>query len=121
MTLNDAARRDSFGSVEGLVEKLAQDHAAKFAVCPDGALRGVPCFLSDEHEATMAGLRRKSVRVTGLLRRDLSTGRPLSIREVTNIEVLEPPVADLSGLWGILPTAGNRKPEETIRAAWPDV
>ena len=120
-TLNDTAHRDSFGSVEGLVEKLAQGPAAKFAVYQDEASRGVPRYLGDKDEATMARLRRKRVRVTGLLRRDLSTGLPLSIRDVTNIEVLEPPVADLRDLWGILPTAGNRKPEEIIRAAWPDV
>lgn len=34
-TLNDTAHQDSFGSVEGLVEKLAQRHAAKFADYPD--------------------------------------------------------------------------------------
>ncbi len=69
----------------------------------------------------MAELWRKRVRVEGLLRRDSSTGQPLSIRDVTNIEVLEPPVADLSDLWGILPTAGDRKPEAIIRAAWDGV
>ena len=63
-TLNDSAHRDSFGSVEGLVEKLAQGPAAKFAVCPDEASRGVPCYLGDKDEARMAGLRRKRVRVT---------------------------------------------------------
>ena len=120
-TLNDTAHRDSFGSIEGIVEKLAQGHAAKFAVYPDEASRGIPCYLGDQDEARMAGLRRKRVRVTGLLRRDLSTGLPLSIRDVTNIELLEPPVADLRDLWGVLPTVGNRKPEEIIRAAWPDV
>ncbi len=30
--LSDAPHRDSFGAVEGTVEKLAQDHAARFAV-----------------------------------------------------------------------------------------
>ena len=120
-TLHDAAHRDSLGSVEGLVDNLAQGHAAKFAVYPDEASRGVPCYLGDRDEARMAGLRRKRVRVTGLLRRDSSTGQPMSIRDVTNIEVLEPPVADLRDLWGVLPTADNRKPEEIIPAAWADV
>lgn len=120
-TQHDAAHRDSLGSVEGLVNNLAQGHAAKFAVYPDDASCGTPCYLGDKDEARMAGLRRKRVRVTGLLRRDLCTGLPLSIRDVTNIEVLEPPVADLRDLWGVLPTVGNRKPEEIIRAAWPDV
>ena len=43
----------------------------------------------------------------------LSTGLPLSIREVTNIEVLEPPVADLRDLWGILPTLATASPRKS--------
>ena len=103
-TLNDTAHRDSFGSVEGLVEKLAQGHAAKFAVYPDEASRGVPCYVRGEDAAKLSRLWRKRVRVVGLLRRDTSTGRPLSIRDVTNIEVLEPPATEPEDLWGILPT-----------------
>ena len=119
--LNDTAHRDSFGSVEGSVEKLAQGHAAKFAVYPDDSSRGVPVYVGGEGAAKLSRLRRKRVRVEGLLQRDPSTGRPLSIRDVTNIEVLEPPIADLRDLWGILPTVDERKPEEIIRAAWADV
>ena len=117
-TLNDNAHLDSFGSVEGAVEKLAQGHAVPFAVYPDESSHGVPCYLSDEDEARMARLRRKRVRVEGLLRRDSSSGLPLSIRDVTNIEVLEPPATDPADLWGILPTTDDRKPEELIRAGW---
>ena len=116
--LNYTAHRDSFASIEGTVENPAQGHAAKFAVRPDEASQGVPCYLSDETEARMAGLQRKRVRVEGLLRRDSNSGQPLSIRAVTNIEVLEPPATDPNDLWGILPTVGHRKPEEIIRSAW---
>ena len=52
----------------------------------------------------LAGLLRKRVRVEGRLQRDSSTGRPVSIRHVTNIVVLEPPATKLEDLWGILPT-----------------
>ena len=117
-TLNDSSHRDSFGSVEGIVEKLAQGHAVRFAVYPDDALRGVPCYLSDEHEDRMTGLLLKRVRVEGLLRHDSGSGPPVSIRDVTNIEVLEPPATDPADLWGILPTTGDHKPEELIRAGW---
>ena len=65
---------------------------------------GVPCYLSDEDEAKMSGLWRKRVRVVGLLRRDSSSGLPQSIRDVTNIQVLEPPATEPEDLWGILPT-----------------
>ena len=103
-TLNDTAHRDSFGSVEGLVEKLAQGHAAPFAVYPDDAARGVPCYVRGEDAARMAELWRKRVRVEGLLRRDSSSGLPQSIRDVTDIQVLEPPATEPEDLWGILPT-----------------
>ena len=119
--LNDTSPRDSFRPIEGTAEKLAQGHAARFAEYPDDISRGVPCYLSDEDEARMAGPLRKRVRVDGLLQRDSSFGRPLSIRNVTNIEVLEPPATEPADLWGILPAAGDRKPEEIIRAAWDGV
>lgn len=117
-TPNDTAHRHSFGSIEGAVEKLTQGPATKFAVHPDEASHGVPCYLSDEDEAGMARLCGKRVRVEGLLRRDSTTGQPVSIHDVTNIQVLEPPATELVDLWGILPTAGDHKPEEVIRAAW---
>ena len=103
------------------MEKLAQGHAAPFAVYPDDASRGVACYVRGEDAARLAELWRKRVRVEGLLRRDSSSGLPQSIRDVTNIEVLEPPAAQPGDLWGILPTAGDRKPEEIIRAAWDGV
>ena len=102
--LNDTSHRDSFGSVEGAVEKLAQSHAAPFAVYPDEAPRGVPCYVRGEDAAKLSRLWRKRVRVEGLLRRDSGSGQPLSIRDVTNIEVLEPPATEPEDLWGILPT-----------------
>ena len=96
--LNDTPHRESFGSVEGSVDKPSQGHAAPFAVYP----------------------ARKSARHC-LLRHDSSSGLPESIRPVTNIVVLEPPATDPTDLWGILSTTGDRKPEEIIRAAWADV
>ena len=103
-TLNDTLHRDSFGAVEGAAEKLAKGHAARFALFPDDASRGVPVYVSGEDAVRLSRLCRKRVRVEGLLRRDSSTGAPLSIRDVTNIEVLEPPAAQPGDLWGILPT-----------------
>ena len=102
--LNDTPHRESFGSVEGTVEKLAQGRAAWFAVYPDEASRGVACYVRGEDAAKLSRLWRKRVRVVGLLRRDTSTGRPQSIRDVTNIEVLKPPATEPEDLWGILPT-----------------
>ena len=102
--LNDTAHRDSFGSIEGAVEKLAQGQTARFAVYPDESSRGVPFYVRGEDAAKLSRLWRKRVRVVGLLRRDSGTGQPMSIRDVTNIEVLEPPAAEPDNVWGIQPT-----------------
>ena len=102
--LNDTPYRESFGSVEGTVEKLAQRPCGEVRRVPIRRSRGVPCYVSGEDAAKMAELWRKRVRVEGLLRRDSSTGLPQSIRDVTNIEVLEPPATEPEDLWGILPT-----------------
>ena len=114
--LNDTPHRDSFGAVEGAVKKLAQGHAARFAVYPDEASRGVPCYVTGEDAARLLGLWRKRVRIEGLFQRDSRTALPLSIRDVTNIQLLEPPPAEPQDLSGIPPTASDRKPEEIIRA-----
>ena len=113
-----APHEDSFGAVEGVVETLAWRRGVRFVVYPVDEARGVPCYMSTEDEAKMAQLWRKRVRVEGLVRRDSATGDPLSIRDITNIEVLEPPAAEPEDLWGILPTIGDRKPEEVIQAGW---
>ena len=73
--------------------------------CTQTTLRAAfPVTSGGEDAAKMARLWRKRVRVEGLLRRDSSSGLPQSIRDVTDIQVLEPPATEPEDLWGILPT-----------------
>ena len=109
---------ESYGSVEGVVETLARRHGTRFVVYPDGGQRSVSCYVRAEQEPAMLELWGKHVRVEGLLRRNPVTGDRLSIREISNIEELAPPTTNPADLWGVLPTATDRKPEEIIRAAW---
>ena len=108
---------DSLGAIEGVVETLARRRGMRLVVYPDNEAGGIPCFVTPEHEARMPDLWGKRVRVEGLLRRNGETGMPLSIRDVTDIEVVEPPAEEREELWGILPVA-SRKPEEIMRAEW---
>ena len=100
------------------MEKLAQDHAARFAVYPDDASRGVACYVRGEGRGQAVGTLAQACPSRGTAPTRFKSGLPLSIRDVTYIEVLEPPAAKPEDLWGILPTADDRKPEEIIRAAW---
>ena len=104
-----------------MVDTVAWRRGLRFVVYTDEDALAVSCYMSPEDAARLSGLWRKRVRIEGLLQRDSSTGLPLSIRDVTDIEVLEPPATKPKDLWGILPTAGDRKPEEVIRAAWDGV
>lgn len=65
----------------------------------------------------MLELWGKRVRVEGVLRRDGATDMPLSIRDVTDIEIVKPPGEATEDLWGVLPVA-SRNPEEIMRAEW---
>ena len=108
---------DSFGAIEGVVETLARRRGPRFVVYPDDEVPGVPCYVTAEHEARMPELWGKRVRVEGLLRRDGETDMPLSIRDVTEIEIVKPSVEETEDLWGVL-SAASRKPEEIMRAEW---
>ena len=115
--LKPLPRLESFGAIEGVVETLARRRGTRFVVYPDGEAGGVSCYVTAEHEARMPELWGKRVRVEGLLRRDSETDWPLSIREVTEIEIVNPPGEDTEDLWGIVPAA-TREPEEVLRADW---
>ena len=108
---------DSFGVVEGVVDALARRRGTRFVVYPDDELRGVPCYVTAQHEARMLELWGKRVRVEGVLRRDGATDVPLSVRDVTDIEIVKPPGEATEDLWGVLPVA-SRNPEEIMRAEW---
>ena len=86
------------------MEKLAQGQCGEVCRVPRRRVARRSRYVSGEDAARLSRLWRKRVRVEGLLRRDTSTGRPLSIRDVTNIEVLKPPATEPEDLWGILPT-----------------
>ena len=95
---------ESLGAVEGVVDTLAWRRGTRYVVYPDDGSGSLPCYVSADLEDEISRLWRKRVRVVGLLRRDSGSGQPLSIRDVTNIEVLKPPATEPEDLWGILPT-----------------
>lgn len=108
---------DSLGAIEGVVDALARRRGTRFVVYPDDELRGVPCYVTAEHEARMLELWGQRVRVEGVLRRDGVTDMPLSIRDVTHIEIVSPSGEETEDLWGVLPLP-LPKPEEVMRAEW---
>jgi hypothetical protein len=83
------AARDyySYGAIEGRIQTLSSRVGLRFMLY-DAFGHAIPCHLSEGNEDMMRDAWDKWVVVEGRIRRD-PTGKPESIRKVTNIEVIE--------------------------------
>ena len=77
--------------------------------------RAVSCYVAEGHEAIMRDLWDKRAIVEGLVTREPNTGRPMSIRGVTTVRLLDDKEGDYRDARGVVPFAGGPSPEEIIR------
>lgn len=105
----------SYGAIEGRVQTLSSRTGLRFTLY-DVFGRGIPCHLQKGDEELMRGAWDKWVVVEGRIRRD-ATGKPISIRKITNVEIREP--GEPQGYRkarGVLRAGPNApSPEEAIR------
>jgi len=85
---SDQAAIFAYGAIEGRVQTLSSRTGLKFTLY-DVFGRGIPCHLQKGDEELMRGAWDKWVVVEGRIRRD-PTGKPISIRKITNVEIREP-------------------------------
>jgi len=109
----------TFGTVTGRVFTLQQRRGLKFVLWDVLFDKSVTCYLTSGQEDLMRDAWGHLVEVTGTVTRDPATGRPLSIRRVTNVEVYDEP-----DRYGFLAAQGaaRRRPgappsEEVVRRA----
>jgi hypothetical protein len=107
---------DAFGAVEGIVEALSRRSGLRFTLYDLLYDKAVSCYLSPGYEDIMRDVWGKRAVVTGRVRRDPFTGRPLSVRNVTAIrELTEGQRGDWRKAEGAYkPPPGT--PEQRIRA-----
>jgi hypothetical protein len=107
----------SYGSVEGRIQTLTSRGSVRFTLYDTMNDRAVSCYLQEGRTDIMRGAWDRRAYVTGWITRDIDTGRPLAIRQIEDVEVIEEvaPGAYLAAM-GILNTTGRSAlPEIFIR------
>ena len=79
----------SLGSVRGRVEMISQRNALRFSIYELVNDRAVSCYPHPDYADVMREAWGRIADVTGTITRDAATGRPVSIRRVTRVDVVE--------------------------------
>lgn len=110
--------RSSLGAIQGVIETLSRRGGLKFTLYDLMHKKAISCYLPPGSEDTMRDAWGKNAIVHGIVRRDPATGRPLSIREVSNVEtVSESGPGDWREAEGAAPRrpGDDLSPEDAIR------
>lgn len=78
----------SLGTVRGRVETLSHRRGFRFTLYELTTDRPVSCYLQADHEDLMRDAWGHIANVTGVVTRDADTGRPLTVRRVTSVDVV---------------------------------
>ena len=79
----------SLGSVRGRVEMISQRNTLRFSIYELLNDRAVSCYPHPDYADVMREAWGRIADVTGTITRDAATGRPVSIRRVTRVDVVE--------------------------------
>jgi hypothetical protein len=107
----------ALGAVEGIVETLSSRGGLRFTLYDMVHNKPVSCYLKPGYEEIMRELWGKRAMVTGNVNRDALSGRPISIRQVTEaLAVTERNVGDWRKAKGILAGVFADSAEALVRA-----
>lgn len=107
----------SYGSVTGRVQTLSSRNSLRFVVYDHINDRAVSCYLVKGRESMMRQMWDRVATVEGWVSRDPETGRPLTVRRVSNVTALtEVEPWEYQRARGVIPRDGdNDLPEAQIR------
>lgn len=107
---------ESYGAIEGRIHMLSSRRGLRFTLYDLLYDEDVACYLQPGQEEIMRDAWGKIVIVEGWVRRDPITGRPITIRRVSNVDILEEGErGDYKKARGILPFDPENMPEDVIR------
>lgn len=118
---NDSTRRSllvgAHGSVEGRVQPIASHTPYRFVLFHPLRDAAVACYLSEDQYRELHRAWGRRARVEGWVTRDALSGRPLSVRQVKRLTILEEgQLGSHLRARGVSPAApGDATPEERIR------
>jgi hypothetical protein len=107
----------SLGTVKGTIETLSMRKKLSFTIWDSLFDKPVNCYLKEGYEERMREAWGKHAVVSGKIGRQAETGRPIVIREIKSIRILdEPEPGSYRHARGVLPrTQGGEKPEVLLR------
>lgn len=109
-------RKEAYGSVTGRVQTLTSRNALRFIVYDHIHDRAVSCYLVEGRESMMRQMWDRVATVEGWISRDPVTGRPLTVRRVSNVTPLtEVEPQDYMKARGVLPLDEDALPETVTR------
>lgn len=113
---------EAYGAVQGQIDTLARRRGLRFTLYDSVFDRAVSCYLETDQEDLMRYAWGKRALVEGWVKRDAETGRPLTVRKIQNVEVLdESNGGTFRDARGAIPPNSEASPEEIIRRVRNDV
>ena len=107
----------SVGAITGRVQTLSSRGALRFNLYDAVFDRAVGCYLMQGQEEIMREAWGRRARVTGSISREQPTGRPVAIRQIVDVKILEEfaPGSYRRARGAVTWELGDRLPEEIIR------
>jgi hypothetical protein len=84
-----APRRKSLGAVVGRIQTLTNRGSLRFVVYDRFFDKAVSCYLGEDSEDMIRNAWGRMAAVRGEISRDPATGRPLTVRKISKVELLE--------------------------------
>lgn len=107
----------AIGAVEGRVQTLSSRKVLRFTLFDTLHDRAVSCYLREGQEALMRDIWDKRAAVEGVVSREVTTGRPIAVRDISSIRMIERPGRGsyLQARGQVALRPGQPSPEEAIR------
>ena len=108
----------SLGGIQGRIQALSNRGGLRFTVYDLLYDKAIGCYVDEGKEELLRNVWGRLAVVEGMITRDPTSGRPLSIRQVSNITPLPDPrsgAREYEEARAIVPSLGGLSPEEAIR------
>jgi len=115
LIISPSAPPSAFGAVGGRVQTLTNRGGLRFTLYDILHDKAVSCYLKEGFEELMRDSWGKLARVMGLVTRDPLSGRPLSIRQVSQVVIEKEELGDYRDARGVSPALTDLSPEDAIR------
>lgn len=103
------------GTLKGTVQTMSRRRGVRFTLYDALFDRPISCYLKEGEEELIRDKWGKKVLVTGLISRDIDTGRPSAIHQITGIRLVESSPGSYKRARGILRLPEGETPEGILR------